>query len=69
MRAREGLAKCLFLLGKHDAAIEHFRDMLRLNPNDNQGIRYKLLNCFLEKRDIEAAEELLRQFKDEGSAA
>ena len=69
MRAREGLAECLFLLGDHDAAIEHFRDMLHLNPNDNQGIRYKLLSCLMEKRDIEGAEELLKRFEDEDSAA
>lgn len=68
MRAREGLAECLFLLGEHDAAIEHFRDMLRLNPNDNQGIRYKLLSGLMEKGDIGRAEELLEQFEDEVSA-
>lgn len=25
----------------------HYRDMLHLNPNDNQGIRYLLLDCLL----------------------
>lgn len=69
MRAREGLAECLFLLGEYDAAIEHFRDMLRLNPNDNQGVRYKVLSCLVEKGDIDGAEELLKQFEDEVSAA
>ena len=44
----------MFLLGKHDAAIGHFRDMLRLNPGDNQGIRYKLLSCLIEKQNSEA---------------
>ena len=68
MRAREGLAECLFLLGEHDAAAEHFRDMLRLNPNDNQGVRYKLLSCLMEMGDIEDAEELLKQFEGEVSA-
>ena len=40
MRARAGLAGALLKLGDVDGAIDHFRDMLRLNPNDNQGIRY-----------------------------
>ena len=40
MRARAGLASALLKLGDVDGAIDHFRDMLRLNPNDNQGIRY-----------------------------
>jgi tetratricopeptide (TPR) repeat protein len=68
MRAREGLADCLSLLGERDAAIEHYRDMLRLNPNDNQGIRYKLLSHLMKSNDIDAAEELLEQFEDEVSA-
>lgn len=68
MRARQGLADCLSVLGERAAAIEHYADMLRLNPNDNQGIRDKLLSCLLESRDISAAEALLAQFEDEGSA-
>lgn len=68
MRAREGLADCLFARGEYEAAIEHYRAMLRLNPNDNQGVRYKLLRCLMEKNDIDAAQELLDQYKDEYSA-
>jgi len=68
MRAREGLADCLSSLGEHDVAIEHYWDMLRLNPNDNQGIRYKLLSCLMERNDIDAAKELLGQYKNEYSA-
>jgi len=48
MRARAGLAQCLWMLGERDQAIAHFTDMLRLNPNDNQGIRYILATCLLE---------------------
>jgi hypothetical protein len=36
MRARAGLAATLNALGEVDAAISNYRDMLRLNPNDNQ---------------------------------
>ncbi|HUV44440.1 MAG TPA: tetratricopeptide repeat protein [Dehalococcoidales bacterium] len=68
MRAREGLADCLYSLGEHDAAMEHYRDILRLNPNDNQGVRYKLLICLMETNDINAAKELLGQYPDEYSA-
>ena len=42
MRARAGLAACLWQLGEREEAVAHYRDMLRLNPNDNQGIRYTL---------------------------
>ena len=39
MRARVGLAMALRDLGRHQEALDHFLEMLRLNPNDNQGIR------------------------------
>ena len=68
MRARDGLADCLWLLGQRQAALGHYREMLRLNPNDNQGIRYKLLNCLLEMDDVEEAETLLSEYEDEGTA-
>ncbi len=59
MRARRGLADCLWAMGEHDEAIRHYRDMLRLNPSDNQGIRYTLAACLLTtNRDDELAELL-----------
>ena len=39
MRARAGLAQTLWAEGRHDEAIAHCREMLDLNPGDNQGIR------------------------------
>ena len=40
MRARLGLAQCLWALRRREQAIGHCRALLRLNPNDNQGVRY-----------------------------
>ena len=69
MRARQGLAQALRAKGRRDEAVEHYWDMLRLNPNDNQGIRYLLLDGLLELgRDSDAA-RLLRQYKGDGTAA
>jgi tetratricopeptide (TPR) repeat protein len=68
MRARAGLAGTLLKLGDIAGAIGHFRDMLRLNPGDNQGIRYTLLGCLLRQDDAEAVRELLDAYEDEGSA-
>jgi tetratricopeptide (TPR) repeat protein len=68
MRAREGLAHSLWQLGKRRQAIEHYRDMLRLNPGDNQGIRYVLANCLLRENDDEALGKLLDQYKDDAMA-
>lgn len=67
MRARAGLAATLDALGDVDAAIGHYRDMLRLNPGDNQGIRYVLARCFMKSRDIEALRQLLQQFDEDGT--
>src|SRR6185312_821671 len=68
MRARLGLAHSLWTTGRRDEAVRHLQDMLRLNPNDNQGIRYTLAGflLFLD-RDDELA-KLLAQYPDEGSA-
>ncbi|HXY17585.1 MAG TPA: tetratricopeptide repeat protein [Gaiellaceae bacterium] len=41
MRARAALAALLWKLGRREEALEHARELLRLNPNDNQGIRYQ----------------------------
>ena len=68
MRARAGLANTLLRLGDEDAAIGHFRAMLDLNPNDNQGVRYTLLACLLRRDDWDAVKQLLAAFDEEGSA-
>jgi tetratricopeptide (TPR) repeat protein len=68
MRARFGLAQCLEALGRVDDAIVHYRDLLRLNPGDNQGVRYSLLAALLARGRDEEAGALLRQFGDEPSA-
>ena len=67
MRARAGLAGALLKLGDDEAAISHYRDMLKLNPGDNQGIRYVLLGCLLRRGDEAALKELLAAYQD-GSA-
>jgi len=68
MRARAGLAATLNALGEVDAAISQYRDMLRLNPGDNQGIRYVLAACLMKRGDTEALERLLEQYDEDGSA-
>lgn len=68
MRARSGLAQALWALNQRDDAVAHYRDMLKLNPNDNQGIRYLLAACLMAmERDGELA-ALLKKY-DGGTAA
>lgn len=63
MRARAGLAQCLRAEGKPEESVEHYWDMLRLNPNDNQGIRDLLMPCLIELGRDEDAEKLFDQYK------
>lgn len=69
MRARYELASCLWDAGEHDAAIGHYQDLLRLNPNDNQGVRYPLLDALLDQGRDQDAAELLKLYKHDASAA
>jgi len=67
MRARLGLALCLDEAGRSDEAVDHFQEMLRLNPNDNQGVRYLLMPKLMQSgRDAEAA-RLLKDFREESA--
>ena len=68
MRARFGLALLLHSRGERRRAIGHFQDLLRLNPNDNQGARYELATCLLEEGDDDALERLLSRYDKDGSA-
>jgi len=68
MRARQGLAEVLWVLGERQDAIGHATDMLRLNPGDNQGIRYLLANWLLAEGEDDALGRLLKAYPDEGSA-
>ena len=68
MRARCGLAECLWAMGEHDTAISHYYAMLKLNPNDNQGIRYLLLTYLMSTSQYAAARELIKEYEGDVSA-
>ena len=68
MRARFGLAQCLEDLDRREEAIGHYCELIRLAPDDNQGVRYSALaGLLLAGRDDEAA-ALVEQFGDEPTA-
>jgi tetratricopeptide (TPR) repeat protein len=68
MRARQGLAETMWRLKKYEDASCHYRELLRLNPGDNQGNRYALLNLLIQIEHFEDALDLLKQYRDEWSA-
>jgi len=67
MRAKAGLAEILAKLGDEAAAIGHYRDMLTLNPNDNQGIRYILAAHLLRRGDEAGLKALLGSYQGDWS--
>ncbi len=68
MRARFELAEMLEHVGRVGEAIAHYKELLRLNPGDNQGVRYLLVpRLILEGRDAEAAEVVAAYQDDIGA--
>lgn len=51
--------------GRSDVAVRIARKMLRLNPNDNVGVRYVLPLLLLEQGELAAARRSLRAIADE----
>jgi tetratricopeptide (TPR) repeat protein len=68
MRARLGLASALWGIAERRAAIEHAYELLRLNPGDNQGVRYVLLEWLLAEGRNDEAGALLESYEDDASA-
>ncbi len=69
MRARLGLAHSLWSACRREEAVRHLQDMLRLNPRDNQGVRYILAGFLLFLGRDDDLAQLLEQYATEGSAA
>jgi tetratricopeptide (TPR) repeat protein len=65
MRARAGLAECLWNLGEREEAVGHVQDMLRLNPGDNQGMRYILKSWLFTVGDLKGVSELLVEYDED----
>jgi tetratricopeptide (TPR) repeat protein len=68
MRAQEGLASSLWVLGERGQALTRYRRILELNPGDNQGVRYELAGCLMDEGLDEELGELLEQYEEEASA-
>ena len=69
MRARLGLAQALWASGEREEAAANLADMLYLNPNDNQGVRYVLAAWYLELGRDDAPAELFEDYAEDGAAA
>jgi tetratricopeptide (TPR) repeat protein len=68
MRARAALAEFLWWNHNYNESIEVSWETLRLNPGDNQGIRYVLAQRLLAVDQDDAFAELLAKNEDDGMA-
>ncbi|WP_139823806.1 tetratricopeptide repeat protein [Thalassobacillus devorans] len=65
LRAQEATADFYVEKGEVEKAIEGYEYLLHYNPNDNQGIRFKLMTLYLEQRKVKKARELLEKYPED----
>ncbi|UUO08700.1 hypothetical protein M4951_10355 [Blastopirellula sp. J2-11] len=65
MRAKLGLATSLAADGQANEAITQMLDILRLNTNDNQGVRYQIIPLLLSQNREKEAIEILNLYPEE----
>jgi len=68
MRAMNGLANTYLHSNQIQKAIDIWKEMLELNPNDNQGVRYSLITALLTVKKYKDVEKLIADYKDDASA-
>lgn len=68
MRAKAGLADCYYATGQINEAIKHYKDLVTLNTNDNQGIRYLLSTLYLLENRLKDFERLHTVYLEDASA-
>lgn len=64
MRARAQLAEALRAAGRIEEAIAEWEAVLKLNPNDNQGVRYPLLASYLVAGRMDGAARLFETYDE-----
>ena len=65
LRAMQGLAYVRAELDQVNEAIAGHQELLRINPDDNQGIRYLLLPLLIANGQDDRAKELIAEYADE----
>lgn len=62
MRTKLNYAEALYQLGNSKDAMQHYEELLDLNPNDNQGVRYLLFVAYMD--NVKKVRRLLQQYKE-----
>ncbi len=64
MMALEYLSECMWLTGDKEESIATLKNMLNLNPNDNQGVRFSLVTKLFSLNDLSEVESILESYKE-----
>ncbi|MBE4907210.1 tetratricopeptide repeat protein [Bacillus luteolus] len=67
MRAKSNYAFALRKSGNTQEAIKHYEELLELNPMDNQGVRYELIEAYLATKSIKKAKDLLKKYPEDST--
>jgi tetratricopeptide (TPR) repeat protein len=67
MRCLASSADCLVALNRKEEALAIYREMLELNPNDNQGVREPLGLYLVEAGDFHGFRELVSKYPEDMS--
>lgn len=65
MSAKHGLILCLSDMDKKEEAISECKEMLELNPGDNQGIRYLLSTLLLQTKKYDDFETMIKEREED----
>jgi tetratricopeptide (TPR) repeat protein len=68
LRARLGLARRLWAVGRHEEAVEHYQELLYLDVLDHQGVRSLLACCLLSLGQDDDLADLLTESAADQSA-
>lgn len=68
LRVKYEYASCLWDLEKSEEALKEYYEILELNHNDEQGVRFALLTALIEERKYTEAARLIKKYRDDWSA-
>ncbi|MBQ7504800.1 MAG: hypothetical protein IJP94_07360 [Clostridia bacterium] len=68
MRLRNVYLDILVKCSMYKKAIEECKEIIRLNDNDNMGVRYKLMHLYTYFEDEESALKLSKKYKEDYSS-
>ncbi|WP_209124165.1 lipopolysaccharide assembly protein LapB [Alkalihalobacillus sp. BA299] len=64
MRVKFNYASFLQDVGREEGAIFHYKELIELNPSDNQGVRFELFVAYVEEEMLEEAKGLLEEYNE-----